>query len=85
MAGKKRFPRVKAEPGLGFVAETVNKGRTPKCVKCGKGLGTCRGGWCPRCVAEFIDKDTPRDGDRRGPTEMFGRDAFKRTSDCCLE
>lgn len=69
-----KFPRIKGPPKV----QKPNT-RTPPCIKCGKGLGTCRGGWCARCVQNHIDATTPNVQDIRQANEMLGRRAFSGT------
>lgn len=56
-------------------------GRSPACVNCGKGIGTCRGGWCQRCVDEWIEKTTPNTRGRSKATDMLGRKALPGTAE----
>lgn len=67
-----KFPRIKPEPKV----EELRKKLMP-CINCGKGLGSCRGGWCQRCVDTWMDQTTPKVEDQRQPNEMLGRPAFK--------
>ena len=68
-----KFPRIQAPPRPSRTKTYI------ACVHCGKGLGTCRGGWCPRCVQEQIDATTPKVEDVRQANEMLGRKAFSGT------
>lgn len=69
-----KFPRIKIPPK----PDPFRKHLLP-CVNCGKGLGSCRGGWCQRCVDAWIHETTPPVEDVRTANEMLGRKAIPGT------
>lgn len=71
-----KFPRIKAPPK----PKPAKKPLKP-CLKCGKGLGVCRGGWCQRCVNNWIETTTPHTENAPRSTEMLGRKAFPSVHD----
>ena len=65
---RSKFPRI----ALPAKPDPLRKPLKP-CVNCGKGLGTCRGGWCQKCVTQWIENTTPDIENVRSANEELGR------------